>query len=395
MSSLVVTSSAPARSLHAPSARAQASASAGRPANCIHVRTPPRDLHRLRGTRGVDEAHGPPEALGDDRCRCRSIWPVQGDSSRPLVTLSTGTSGRSAPPSASRATTPVRVDRVDRPAPRRASASARRGARGEERCPSSRSLSRGCGSPRSHGSSIASSSHVPQRRTSCPRRARRIAIALPMYPAPRTVIRKVPAAALAGGSAPGEGRPWTVRPPRTTLGCLAQHRAPLRGLGRPSSGRCATGTTSCPCRPARPCATASGCSRSSRSAICAQATAAAARAVHQPAPQPAVLTFEQRDWERLQGFAAGVRHGTAAAGRGPLPGGVPPDRPTQPSLGVKGQPRLRQTLVAGQGVEQQAPRGRGGARRPAPRAPGARASSSSTTSATSARSSARCSTRWD
>ena len=74
----------------------------------------------------------------------------------------------------------------------------------------------------------------------------------------------------------------------------------------------------------------------------AQATAAAARAVHQPSPQPVVVTFEQRDWERLQGFAEASGAAAAAAGAarpsGPQPGGVPPDRPTQPSLGVKGQP---------------------------------------------------------
>jgi two-component system phosphate regulon response regulator PhoB len=65
-----------------------------------------------------------------------------------------------------------------------------------------------------------------------------------------------------------------------------------------------------------------------------QATAAAARAVHQPAPQPAVLTFEQRDWERLQGFAKGPGKKKGPAGSGALPA----DRPTQPSLGVGGTP---------------------------------------------------------
>jgi two-component system phosphate regulon response regulator PhoB len=62
-----------------------------------------------------------------------------------------------------------------------------------------------------------------------------------------------------------------------------------------------------------------------------QATAAAARALHQPAPQTAVLTFEQRDWERLQGFAL-------AGTKGAPSGALPPDRPTQPSLGVRGEP---------------------------------------------------------
>jgi two-component system phosphate regulon response regulator PhoB len=67
-----------------------------------------------------------------------------------------------------------------------------------------------------------------------------------------------------------------------------------------------------------------------------QATAAAARAVHRPTPQPAALTFEQRDWERLQGFVKGPgkEKGPGAAGSGALPA----DRPTQPSLGVTGTP---------------------------------------------------------
>jgi two-component system phosphate regulon response regulator PhoB len=64
-----------------------------------------------------------------------------------------------------------------------------------------------------------------------------------------------------------------------------------------------------------------------------QATAAAARGVHQPAPQAAVLTFEQRDWERLRSFVQ------APGGQAAAPSdGVPPDRPTQPSLGVRGEP---------------------------------------------------------
>jgi two-component system phosphate regulon response regulator PhoB len=63
-----------------------------------------------------------------------------------------------------------------------------------------------------------------------------------------------------------------------------------------------------------------------------QATAAAARAIHQPAPQAVVLAFEQRDWERLQGFAQG-----SAGVKATPSGALPPDRPTQPSLGVRGR----------------------------------------------------------
>jgi two-component system phosphate regulon response regulator PhoB len=61
------------------------------------------------------------------------------------------------------------------------------------------------------------------------------------------------------------------------------------------------------------------------------ATAAAARGCHQPGPHSAVLTFERRDWERLLGFAQAP---DGARGSGALP----PDRPTQPSLGVRGDP---------------------------------------------------------
>jgi two-component system phosphate regulon response regulator PhoB len=67
-----------------------------------------------------------------------------------------------------------------------------------------------------------------------------------------------------------------------------------------------------------------------------QATAAAARGVHQPSPQTAVLAFEQRDWERLQGFAQGPS-ATQVAGAVSF-AALPPDRPTQPSLGVRGAP---------------------------------------------------------
>ncbi|MGH7436806.1 MAG: response regulator transcription factor [Polyangiaceae bacterium] len=67
-----------------------------------------------------------------------------------------------------------------------------------------------------------------------------------------------------------------------------------------------------------------------------QATAAAARAVHQPAPQHAVLTFEQRDWERLQGFVRAPARKKAPVAGGS--GAIPADRPTQPSLGVGGTP---------------------------------------------------------
>jgi two-component system phosphate regulon response regulator PhoB len=41
-----------------------------------------------------------------------------------------------------------------------------------------------------------------------------------------------------------------------------------------------------------------------------------------------VLTFERRDWERLQGFAQAPEKEGAS-------GALPPDRPTQPSLGVR------------------------------------------------------------
>jgi two-component system phosphate regulon response regulator PhoB len=61
------------------------------------------------------------------------------------------------------------------------------------------------------------------------------------------------------------------------------------------------------------------------------ATAAAARALHQPDPLAAVLTFEQRDWERLQCFAR-------TPGSHDCAGAVPADRPTQPSLGAQGVP---------------------------------------------------------
>ena len=63
-----------------------------------------------------------------------------------------------------------------------------------------------------------------------------------------------------------------------------------------------------------------------------QATAAAARGVHPAGPQTAVLQFEQRDWERLQGFAS------APEGGKPSGAAVPADRPTQPSLGVRSGP---------------------------------------------------------
>ncbi len=63
-----------------------------------------------------------------------------------------------------------------------------------------------------------------------------------------------------------------------------------------------------------------------------QATAAAARALHQPGPHAVVLSFEKRDWERLQGFA----RGPDGRGQASTPGSA--DRPTQPSLGVQGGP---------------------------------------------------------
>jgi two-component system phosphate regulon response regulator PhoB len=62
-----------------------------------------------------------------------------------------------------------------------------------------------------------------------------------------------------------------------------------------------------------------------------QATASAARAVLQPG-LGAVLTFEERDWQRLVAFAQTHRPPAAAAS-----GVIPPDRPTQPSLGVRGE----------------------------------------------------------
>jgi two-component system phosphate regulon response regulator PhoB len=67
------------------------------------------------------------------------------------------------------------------------------------------------------------------------------------------------------------------------------------------------------------------------------ATAAAARACH-PHPAPhgvAVLTFERRDWERLLGFAQAPGSTTSPGLAAQASDGVPPDRPTQPSLGVK------------------------------------------------------------
>jgi two-component system, OmpR family, phosphate regulon response regulator PhoB len=61
------------------------------------------------------------------------------------------------------------------------------------------------------------------------------------------------------------------------------------------------------------------------------ATAAAARGFLQPGPHPAVLTFERRDWERLLAFARAPEVVAESDA-------VPPDRPTQPSLGVQGNP---------------------------------------------------------
>ncbi len=63
------------------------------------------------------------------------------------------------------------------------------------------------------------------------------------------------------------------------------------------------------------------------------ATAAAARGVHQPGPHSAVLSFEQRDWERLQGFAQAPDSKAPSSAAA-----LPADRPTQPSLGVKESP---------------------------------------------------------
>lgn len=95
-----------------------------------------------------------------------------------------------------------------------------------------------------------------------------------------------------------------------------------------------------------------------------QATAAAARGVLQPAPQPAVLAFEQRDWERLQGFAQAPAPGKARAS-----GALPPDRPTQPSLGVSGEVPSDRPSSAGKRASSAKRRT---AESPAPRAQGAR-----------------------
>jgi len=96
-----------------------------------------------------------------------------------------------------------------------------------------------------------------------------------------------------------------------------------------------------------------------------QATAAAARAAHQPAPQQAVLTFEQRDWERLQGFVRvpARKKAPAAAGSGALPA----DRPTQPSLGVGGTPPSSdRPSRPGSSASSQKTTGSGGGKRRAP-----------------------------
>jgi two-component system phosphate regulon response regulator PhoB len=62
-----------------------------------------------------------------------------------------------------------------------------------------------------------------------------------------------------------------------------------------------------------------------------RATAAAARGMHRGSGAAPVLSFERRDWERLEDFAgAGSHHMPAAAPSAPP--AIPPDRGTQRSL---------------------------------------------------------------
>ena len=185
MSSLVVTTS-PSPSEGARAEGRVAHVGAGE----VHPREhPARDLDGLRRARRVNESKRPPELLGDHH-----VDPIH-----PAACAATraAPSTRSAPERRAGAARPSSSRRSRRPSSPRGPRArpppappCRRAAR-KRAIPSSTSLSRGCASPRSHGSSIASSSHVPQSRTSCPRRCATRAMALPMYPAPRTVTRIV------------------------------------------------------------------------------------------------------------------------------------------------------------------------------------------------------------